>query len=123
MRSHRVKPILLQCARKLRDDSAPAEKILWAVLRDRQLGGFKFRRQFPLDHFVVDFYCAAAKLVIELDGDSHSDRVKYDAERTNRLEELGFIVIRFENPDVFDHVDGVLESILKHCIANTAPSP
>jgi very-short-patch-repair endonuclease len=123
MRPHRVKPLLLQRAKELRANAAPAEETLWNMLRSRQLEGFKFRRQFPLDRFVVDFYCPAAKLAIELDGDSHSDRVSCDAQRTRRLEELGFVVIRFENPDVFDHLDVVLESILEHCITHAAPHP
>jgi very-short-patch-repair endonuclease len=123
VRKHKVKPDLLQRAKQLRDDSAPAEQILWARLRDRQLQGIKFRRQVPIDRFIVDFYCAAATLIIELDGDSHSEREAYDAQRTLALQQIGFTVIRFENSDVFDHLDSVLDSVLKHCPCNLAPHP
>jgi very-short-patch-repair endonuclease len=123
MRQHRVHPELLQRAKQLRSDSAPAEQILWARLRDRQVDGIKFRRQIPINRFIVDFYCAAARLIIELDGDSHSDREAYDAQRTVALQQLGFTVIRFDNSDVFDHLDTLLNSILEHCNGNPAPHP
>jgi very-short-patch-repair endonuclease len=106
----------------MRHESAPAESILWAALRDRQLEGFKFRRQFAIDRYVVDFYCAAANLAVELDGDSHSARIDYDLQRTERLTDLGLTVIRFENSDVFDNTESVLESILENCLKNCASS-
>jgi len=70
---------------RARDASSatPAEAKLWARQRNRQLGGFKFRRQQPIDRFIVDFYCAEARLVVELDGDSHTDQAEYDAARTH----------------------------------------
>ncbi len=123
MRQHRVNPKLLQRAKQLRDDSAPAERILWARLRDRQLQGIKFRRQVPIDRFIVDFYCAEPKLIVELDGDSHSEREAYDAQRTEVLQQFGFSLIRFDNSDVFDHLDRVLDLILQHCTGNLAPHP
>jgi very-short-patch-repair endonuclease len=106
----------------MRHESAPAESILWSALRNRQLQGFKFRRQFPVDHYVVDFCCPQANLANELDGDSHSERIDYDLKRTERLSELGLTVIRFLNTDVFDNTENVLESILEQCLKSGPPS-
>src|SRR2546428_599656 len=92
-----VPPLLLQRAREMRHEPAPAEKKLWHCLRDRQLGGYKFRRQQPIAPFVADFFCAPCKLVVELDGDSHDRRDEYDASRTRRLNRGGLRVIRFLN--------------------------
>ncbi|MGD1276613.1 MAG: DUF559 domain-containing protein [Tepidisphaeraceae bacterium] len=83
---------------------------------------FKFRRQQAMNGYIVDFYCAAAKLAVELDGDSHSDRAAYDRLRTQKLNQCGLKLIRFENSDVFDHLDSVLESILECCLEKN-PSP
>ncbi len=110
----------------MRRDASPAEAKLWQCLRDRQLGGFKFRRQRPVPPFIVDFCCIAVRLVVELDGDSHADQAAYDARRTLRLERDGMHVIRFVNDDVRWHLDCVLEEILRECeslAAPKAPSP
>jgi very-short-patch-repair endonuclease len=127
-RPHRVAPKLLAFAREMRHQSAPAENILWQCLRGRQLNGFKFRRQHAIGGYILDFFCAECGLVIELDGDSHSDRVTHDEVRTQILEGRGLKVIRFENPEVFDHLDGVLERILEECeraspVSAAGPSP
>jgi very-short-patch-repair endonuclease len=63
-----------QQARELRQELTPAEKVLWQALRDKQLAGFKFRRQHPIDRFIADFYCAACKLIVELDGGIHDEQ-------------------------------------------------
>jgi 5-methyltetrahydrofolate--homocysteine methyltransferase len=83
-------------------------------LRNRSLG-YKFRRQHPIDRFIVDFYCAEAKLCIEIDGASHLEpsQVKYDAARTAWLEDGGYTVIRFTNHDVRYKMNVVLDEILK----------
>src|SRR5688572_24268504 len=94
---------LLRRARAMRHDPAPAEKKLWRLLRDRQLAGFKFRRQHRLAGYIADFYCHEVLLVVERDGDSHGDRVAYDDRRTRRIERQGYHVIRFLNDDVFRH--------------------
>ena len=124
-RKNSVDPVLLERARAMRHEPAPAEQKLWHCLRDRQLGQFKFRRQHPLPPFVADFYCHEAQLVVELDGDSHGDRWAYDATRTKRLERSGLHVIRFVNPDVFWHLDDVLDEILGECerFSRRGPSP
>ena len=112
---HRVHPSIRARARELRQPQTPAEQRLWSRLRNRQLGGIKFRRQHPIDRFIVDFYCAACRLVIEIDGDSHADQVEYDQARTEWLEARGYRVIRFTNRDVQARLDAVLEAILKEC--------
>ena len=119
---HRIYPPILANARELRQPQTPAESKLWARLRNRQLGGFKFRRQHPIGRFIVDFYCAATRLVIEIDGDSHAEQVEYDQARTAWLSEQGYRVIRFRNQDVYRRVDEVLEAILVEC-QGTVPSP
>jgi very-short-patch-repair endonuclease len=102
-------------AKELREEITPAEQKLWAALRVRQLGGYKFRRQHPLGPFIVDFYCNKAKLVIELDGDTHAEQETYDNERTEWLESHGLRVIRFTNNDVHTNLDGVAQEILRVC--------
>src|SRR3954464_8141528 len=103
-----INPVLLARAREMRKEPAPAEKKLWRCLRDRQLNGFKFRRQHPMGAYVADFYCHAVRLVVELDGASHGHRESYDATRTQILPRGGDRVIRFANEDVFDFIDNVL---------------
>ena len=98
-------------ARQLRRDMTPAEQRLWRHLRDGHLAGHHFRRQHAVDRFIVDFFCAA-KLVIEIDGDTHWDQIEYDAERTRWLNERkGYRVLRFTNLDVHDNIGAVVERI------------
>jgi len=107
-------------AKELRKQATPAEKILWEQLRNRQLHGLKFRRQHPLGAFIVDFYCPAQRLVIEIDGDIHQYQKEEDQARTNQIEERGFKVIRFWNDEVENNLDMVLEAIKESC---DLPSP
>ena len=107
----------------MRQDPAPAEQKLWQCLRDRQLGGFKFRRQHTTAPYIADFFCPELNLIIELDGDSHGNRESYDAQRTKHLQRNGSHVIRFINDDVYDHLDSVLEAILTECEKLSTPSP
>ncbi len=88
-----------------------AEEILWERLRGSRLRGAKFRRQVPFDRFVVDFYCHAAKLVIEIDGKQHEWFADYDTGRTEILESIGVRVLRFTNAEVCDDLDAVLARI------------
>ena len=99
----------------MRTDPIPAEAKLWSILRNRQLSGLKFWRQTPRSPFIADFYCAEAKLIVELDGDSHSEKETYDGRRTRIFERGGCRVIRFINDDVHQHLDGVAEAIAKAC--------
>jgi len=102
---------LVARAKSLRKNPTPAEKKLWLDY----LRSFKFRilRQRPIAHFIVDFYCAALKLVIEVDGDSHfTDQGKaYDLERTSILEGYGLRVVRFTNDEVLNNFEGVCQQI------------
>ena len=99
----------------MRREPAPAEQKLWRELRDRRLGGFKFRRQQPVGPFIADFYCADCRLIIELDGDTHAGREPQDAARTQWLAANGHHVIRFTNTDVHTNLPGVLAAILAEC--------
>jgi very-short-patch-repair endonuclease len=98
-------------ARRLRRNLTDAERTLWFRLRDRRLAGWKFRRQFPIDRFVVDFCCADAHLIVEVDGGQHAVQVAADAERTQILEAMGYFVLRYWNNDVLQNLDGVVEDI------------
>ena len=102
-------------ARQLRRDAPRPEHKLWFHLRGGQMHGFSFRRQHPVGPYVLDFYCAAAKLAIELDGDQHAtaEGRKHDRIRTRFLAEKGIQVLRFWNHEVRDNLDGVLEGIYR----------
>lgn len=115
-------PRLKAFARRMRREPAPAEQRLWRLLRDRRLSGFKFRRQHWRGPYITDFYCAAARLVIELDGDSHTEdgAVEADRERSAFLESRGLRVLRFWNAEVYENEDGVLEAIWQACVAGSA---
>jgi len=95
----------------LRRALTSAEFVLWTRLRGRQLGGFKFVRQEPIDCYYVDFVCRERRLIIELDGGQHSERPE-DGQRDRELSALGYRVIRFWNNDVIENLDGVLETLL-----------
>ena len=98
-------------ARKLRRNQTDAERLLWSRLRNHQIASLKFRRQVPIDRYVVDFYCHAAKLVVELDGRQHEWFADYDSGRSEVLERFGLRVIRFTNEEVCGDLDSVLARI------------
>ncbi|SHL71758.1 endonuclease domain-containing protein [Roseibium suaedae] len=102
----------LSFARKLRQNGTDAERRLWHHLRNRNLNGWKFRRQVPIGLFVADFMCKEARLIVEIDGSQHADDLARDGARTAHLNELGYSVIRFWNADVLTATDAVLETIL-----------
>ena len=106
-------PSTFEHAQELRQRQTKAEKILWSLLRNRQLKGKKFRRQHPIAQFVADFYCHECKLVIELDGNFHrkKDVMEYDQWRTALLNELGITVLRFWNEEVINDALKVLSKI------------
>ncbi|HUU25256.1 MAG TPA: endonuclease domain-containing protein [Methyloceanibacter sp.] len=99
-------------ARRLRSEPTRAERKMWSQLRDRRFLGLKFKRQVPIDRFVVDFICVDANLIIEIDGGQHAERADADRERTRILESMGYLVLRFWNNDVLQNIDGVLESMI-----------
>lgn len=100
-------------ARTLRRSSTKAEDLLWQELRNRKLGGFKFRRQHPLNTYVADFYCSEKSLVIEVDGYVHDgeEAVRYDEWRTKELNNLNVHVLRFTNDEVELNMSAVLKRI------------
>lgn len=100
-------------ARHLRRTQTAAEAKLWRVLRNRALNGWKFRRQYPIDRFIVDFACVEARLVVEVDGATHSTghELVYDAARTRIIEACGFALLRILNADIHQDLDGVRETI------------
>ncbi|MDJ0733485.1 MAG: endonuclease domain-containing protein [Nostocaceae cyanobacterium] len=99
--------------RQLRQNITKAEKILWGKIKNRQIENCKFRRQYSVDKFVIDFYSPELKLAIEIDGDSHFEdgAAEYDTERQVFIESAGIRFIRFTNEDVYMNLSGVLESI------------
>jgi len=107
--------VAISRARRLRQDQTNVEARLWAKLRNRALGGWKWRRQVPRGPYIVDFFCAEAGLVVELDGGQHADRVAYDERRTEVLQQQGLRVLRFWNGDVLKNRDGVCMTILQAC--------
>ena len=107
---------MVHLAKKLRQQSTDAERSLWADLRAKQMLGLKFRRQVPIGNYIVDLVCFSVKLVIELDGGQHAERIKADQIRENRLVTQGFTILRFWNHEVFENKTGVLETIMNHCI-------
>lgn len=100
-------------ARALRVRQTGAEALLWAALRNRQLARWKFRRQHPIDRYVVDFVTIAGRLIVEVDGATHFRRREHehDAERTRILTSLGFHVVRVTNEDIYKNLEGVREFI------------
>jgi very-short-patch-repair endonuclease len=104
---------LTPIARKLRLDATAAERRLWSAIRREQIGGFKFRRQVILTGFIVDFACLEARLVLEVDGATHSTEaeIAHDVARTVALRYQGHAILRFANDEVFHNLDGVLETI------------
>ncbi len=109
-----------QLARQLRREQTDAERRLWHTLRLRRLGGFRFRRQFPIGNYIVDFCCREQRLVVEVDGAQHLEQVEVDARRSEFIQARGFRVLRFWNTDVLVNTEGVLEQILS---ALTTPTP
>jgi very-short-patch-repair endonuclease len=100
-------------ARRLRASQTSAEAKLWQALRNRKLERWKFRRQHPIDRYVVDFVTLNGKLIVEVDGVTHGTPAELwrDTERTKHLEACGFHVVSVTNSDIYDNLDGVLEFI------------
>jgi very-short-patch-repair endonuclease len=111
-----------EAARILRRNMTLAEKIIWRKLRNKNLLDARFRRQHPINIFIVDFYCHKLKLVIEIDGEIHFDKKakKYDSGRTGELEKMGLRVIRFTNDQVLYKLDSVISEIFE-VITELAP--
>ena len=95
----------------MREAPTQAEELMWEQLRAKRLGGYKFRRQVPIEGFIADFACFASKLVVELDGEQHRDRAVYDEFRKRVINKSGYRVLRFWNHEIFEDLDGVLAVI------------
>ena len=107
---------LKQLARELRKNVTEAEKLLWSKIRKKQFHGLQCYRQKNIGNYIVDFYCPAVKLIIELDGSQHysQEGIKKDNIRDNYLENLGFTVVRFTDREVLKNIEGVLEVLQRH---------
>jgi very-short-patch-repair endonuclease len=98
-------------ARHLRGESTDAEQRLWGMLRNRRLGGFKFRRQYALGNYIADFVCIERRLVVELDGSQHADAAEYDAQRSAWLLKNGYRILRLWNGDLLRDSEIAREAI------------
>ncbi len=99
--------------RKLRKEQTEAEKVMWQKLRNRNFMGLKFRRQYSIGEYIVDFYCSKLRLVLEIDGEIHftKDAKEYDRLRTKELQKLDIEVLRFTNEEVIEDIEGVLKNL------------
>ena len=114
-----------QRARVLRQRMTDAERLLWRHLRNRELGGWKFRRQYPVGSFIVDFICVEKNVVIEVDGGQHAENEEIDLQRSAYLNKMGYQVVRFWNNQVLQETEAVLEVVFA-ILANgkqNSPSP
>ncbi len=114
-------PRLKRHARALRINATPAEEIVWQMLRSRRMQGYKFRRQHPLGPYIADFCCIDAKLVIELDGESHVGQRPRDERRDAWMRRHDYEVIRCWNMDVYENLEGLAERIWKLARERTPP--
>ena len=101
---------------QLRNDATPGERKLWRYLQNSKLEGYKFRRQQGIESYIVDFYCAELKLIIELDGGGHFDegQIQKDKKRQRDLENWGYILLRYNNTEVMKNIEGLLEDIRRN---------
>lgn len=114
-RPETVTSTIRERAKELRRPQTPAEERLWYALRAKRFADLKWRRQHPKGGFILDFYCAGRKLVVEVDGTTHAETAGYDVARTEWLEAAGLRVLRFSNVEVHGNLDGVLAAIAKVC--------
>ena len=117
----RLDATLKERAKQMRTNPTPAEQKLWLALRANRFENKQFTRQTIVAPYITDFASKAAKLIIEIDGDTHSAKDRYDARRTEFLESLGYRVLRFGNPDVMGNLEGVL-GVIAQALRET-PSP
>jgi very-short-patch-repair endonuclease len=106
-----VPPKLRQYAREMRNEPTDAEAVLWNILRGKKLEGMRFRRQHPIENYIVDFICLEEKLIIEVDGSQHAENT-YDEKRDAKLKEVGFTVMRFWNDEIIKNSDDMAQMIL-----------
>lgn len=114
-------PFIKSRVREMRHDPTEAESKLWAYLRAHRLEAIHFRRQHPIGPYIVNFCATKPKLIIEVDGSQHLNQVEYDQERTEFLESLGYLVLRFWNNEVLSDIDTVMGVIIDEVKKNTPP--
>jgi very-short-patch-repair endonuclease len=107
----RAKPGVLETAKMLRNDMTYHEKLLWERLKGKQICGVRFRRQHPVNFFIADFYCHQVKLVVEVDGEIHRDKIEHDDGRSAEMEKFGIVIIRFTNYEVENSIQNVINKI------------
>ena len=95
----------------LRNNSTPAESILWRVMKGKGISGWKFRRQQGIGPYILDFYCPELRLGVELDGNSHDYKYEYDEQRRSFLKQQGIPILRFSNEAVLNGLEGVIDEI------------
>ena len=102
-----------QRARELRKNSTPHEQMLWRLIRNRNFKNYKFRRQYPIGNYIVDFICREKRLIIELDGGQHNEEnnINYDKLRTEFLNNMGYKILRIWNNDIENNIEGVMSKI------------
>lgn len=117
--------VLLEKARKLRNESTVSEIMLWKYIKGKQMLGYDFHRQKPLNNYIVDFFCNELMLAIEIDGSSHDteEKLEEDNERQEKLEELGIRFLRFRDEEVKRNLEGVVEQIKNWIIENNKFHP
>ena len=106
-------PRLKELARRLRNSGTLSEVLLWNHLKGKQIKGYDFHRQKPIDNYIADFFCPKLRLIIEIDGESHLFKGEQDETRQKRLESLGYHILRFNDSDVKKNMEAVLVSIEK----------
>ncbi len=108
------KKSLLDIRRALRANATPAEEVLWEVIRNRKLNGLKFKRQHSIGYYIVDFYCASKRLIVELDGEVHNtdDQKEKDKHRDQNLTEMNFRILRIPNSKVLNEIEEVKKLLL-----------
>ena len=114
---------MLSKAKTLRTNQTTAEQRLWYHLRAHRFMGYKFKRQKPIGRYIVDFICMEHRLIIEIDGGQHAERVTYDQRRDAWLRNQGYTVLRFWNNDVMQELEGVLEKIRSALVNSLSPAP
>ena len=108
--SHDLEPL----RRDLRSHGTPAEAYMWTKLKNKQVGGLRFRRQFSIDQYILDFYCPEVKVALELDGEVHNAQIEHDRERDKYLKErYGIVVVRYENRHVFERPKQIIDELLE----------
>ena len=115
-------PEIERRARELRAHMTAAEERLWQAIRGKQIDGLRFRAQHPVGRFILDFYCPARKLIIEIDGESHDEQLDRDSERSAILESYGYLVVRFSNAEVHSGLADVVDRIRTAAASRTHES-